>query len=122
MPRTLFTNVLIFDGTGKSSYPGEVLLQGNRIKAVVEGTDQIDQSLAEEVVDEPLHDLPEGLDTSPIRLQSHDAVIEKEDGILIRVVRGLHGELVDRIGLHGGITLLGDLWRLRGKRGGGEQE
>ena len=45
MPRTLFTNVLIFDGTGKSSYPGEVLLQGNRIKAVVKGKDQIDRSL-----------------------------------------------------------------------------
>ena len=51
MPRTLFTNILIFDGTGKSSYPGEVLLQGNRIKAVVKGKDQIDRSLAEEVVD-----------------------------------------------------------------------
>ena len=51
MPRILFTNVLIFDGTGKSSYPGEVLLQGNRIKAVVKGKDQIDRSLAEEVVD-----------------------------------------------------------------------
>ena len=51
MPRTLFTNVLIFDGTGKSSYPGEVLLQGNRIKAVVKAKDQIDRSLAEEIVD-----------------------------------------------------------------------
>ena len=51
MPRTLFTNVLIFDGSGQSSFPGEVLVQGNRIKTVAKGKDQIDRSLAEEVVD-----------------------------------------------------------------------
>ncbi len=34
MPRTLFTNVMIFEGTGKDVTPGEVLVQGNRINAV----------------------------------------------------------------------------------------
>jgi imidazolonepropionase-like amidohydrolase len=51
MPRILFTNVAIFDGTGALPYPGEVLLQGNRIKAVARGRGQIDRAEAEEVVD-----------------------------------------------------------------------
>ena len=51
MPRTLFTNVSVFDGSGQSSFPGEVLVQGNRIRTVAKGNDQIDSSLAEEVVD-----------------------------------------------------------------------
>ena len=34
MPRTLFTDVMIFEGTGKQLTPGEVLVQGNRIHAV----------------------------------------------------------------------------------------
>ena len=34
MSRTLFTNVMIFEGTSKDLTPGEVLVQGNRIHAV----------------------------------------------------------------------------------------
>ncbi len=34
MPRMLFTDVMIFEGTGKDLAPGEVLVQGNRIHAV----------------------------------------------------------------------------------------
>ncbi len=34
MPRTLFTNVMIFEGTTKDLAPGEVLVQGNRIHTV----------------------------------------------------------------------------------------
>ena len=34
MSRTLFTDVMIFEGTGKDLAPGEVLVQGNRIHAV----------------------------------------------------------------------------------------
>ena len=34
MARTLFKNVMIFEGTGKTLVPGEVLVQGNRIQAV----------------------------------------------------------------------------------------
>ena len=33
MSRTLFTNVNIFDGSGSKLFPGQVLVQGNRIKA-----------------------------------------------------------------------------------------
>jgi imidazolonepropionase-like amidohydrolase len=34
MARTLFTNTMIFEGTGKTLVPGEVLVQGNRIHSV----------------------------------------------------------------------------------------
>ena len=34
MDRTLFTNVSILDCTGAAPYPGEVLVEGNRIKQV----------------------------------------------------------------------------------------
>lgn len=34
MAKTLFKNVMIFEGTGKALVPGEVLVQGNRIQAV----------------------------------------------------------------------------------------
>jgi imidazolonepropionase-like amidohydrolase len=33
----LFTNVRIFDGTGALPYPGEVLVQGNRISRISRG-------------------------------------------------------------------------------------
>jgi imidazolonepropionase-like amidohydrolase len=51
MARTLFTNIAIFDGNGEMPFPGEVLVQGNRIKAVAKGKDQLDRNQAEEVVD-----------------------------------------------------------------------
>ena len=34
MKPQLFTNVQIFDGTGAQPFPGEVLVDGNRIKTV----------------------------------------------------------------------------------------
>jgi imidazolonepropionase-like amidohydrolase len=37
MTSVLFTNVRIFDGTGTLSYPGEVLVQGNRISRISRG-------------------------------------------------------------------------------------
>ena len=37
MKPQLFTNVGIFDGTGDDIYPGEVLVEGNRIKKVARG-------------------------------------------------------------------------------------
>ena len=40
MANQLFTNVKIFDGSGKAPFPGEVLVQGNRIKTVAKGRDQ----------------------------------------------------------------------------------
>ncbi|MCZ6774648.1 MAG: amidohydrolase family protein [Proteobacteria bacterium] len=41
MANILFTNVLVFDGTGSDPFPGEVLVQGNRIQTVAKGGDQI---------------------------------------------------------------------------------
>ena len=37
MANQLFTNVTIFDASGRAPFPGEVLIQGNRIKKVAEG-------------------------------------------------------------------------------------
>src|SRR5260370_3284211 len=37
MTSVLFTNVRIFDGTGVLAYPGEVLVQGNRISRIARG-------------------------------------------------------------------------------------
>ena len=37
MGNVLFTNVRIFDGSGAAPYPGEVLVQGNRISRVARG-------------------------------------------------------------------------------------
>ena len=37
MTSVLFTNVRIIDGTGDAAYPGEVLVQGNRIARVARG-------------------------------------------------------------------------------------
>lgn len=41
MNAKLFTNVMIFDGTGSGLFPGEVLVEGNRIKKVAKGAGQI---------------------------------------------------------------------------------
>lgn len=41
MSLTLFTHAIIFDGSGRAPFAGEVLVSGNRIAAVVEGTKQI---------------------------------------------------------------------------------
>ncbi|MGC3980634.1 MAG: amidohydrolase family protein [Steroidobacteraceae bacterium] len=47
MSLTLFTNVRIFDGTGMDLFPGEVLVEGNRIKAVSKAGERIDRTGAE---------------------------------------------------------------------------
>lgn len=41
MSNTLFTNVRILDSTDRQPYPGDVLVQGNRIKRVAEGVGSI---------------------------------------------------------------------------------
>lgn len=41
MANTLFTNVQIFDGTSRYLTPGEVLVQGNRVKAVAQPGEQL---------------------------------------------------------------------------------
>lgn len=47
MSRTLFTNVSIFDGTGSMPFPGEVLVEGNRITKIAKGNEHIDSAGAE---------------------------------------------------------------------------
>jgi imidazolonepropionase-like amidohydrolase len=42
MKATLITNVTIFDGTGAALFPGEVLVEGNRIKAVAKGAERVE--------------------------------------------------------------------------------
>ncbi len=49
MGRKLFKNVMIFDGTGKKSYAGEVLVQGNQINKVAKGKGQIEAGDADVV-------------------------------------------------------------------------
>jgi imidazolonepropionase-like amidohydrolase len=50
MTRTLLTNVKIFDGTGAPSFAGEVLVEGNRIRAVRKAGAAPERG-AEEIVD-----------------------------------------------------------------------
>jgi imidazolonepropionase-like amidohydrolase len=47
----LFTNIIIFDGTGSDPFPGEVLVVGNRIETVAGGSDRIARTEAMEIVD-----------------------------------------------------------------------
>ncbi len=37
MSATIFTNVMIFDGSGSDPFPGEVMVEGNRIRKVTSG-------------------------------------------------------------------------------------
>jgi imidazolonepropionase-like amidohydrolase len=47
MSNTVFTNVRILDGSGEQPYSGEVLIQGNRIKAIARGNDKVARDNAE---------------------------------------------------------------------------
>jgi len=49
MARTLLSNVSIFDGSGADLFPGEVLVDGNRIEAVAKAPERLDRSGAEVV-------------------------------------------------------------------------
>jgi len=49
VPRTLIANASIFDGTGGAAFPGEVLIEGNRITAVAKGGEHIDAPDAERI-------------------------------------------------------------------------
>ncbi|MEZ5667063.1 MAG: amidohydrolase family protein [Alphaproteobacteria bacterium] len=46
MPQTLFTNVSIIDGSGAEPFAGQVLVQGNRIKAVAKANERVDHDNA----------------------------------------------------------------------------
>ncbi len=47
MPQTLFTNVQVLDGSGSEPFPGQVLVQGNRIKAVAPASETVAHDNAE---------------------------------------------------------------------------
>ena len=49
MPQTVFSNVMIFDGSGKKPFAGEVLVQGNRIGRVARGAGKIKANGAKRV-------------------------------------------------------------------------
>lgn len=51
MKPQLYTNVAIFDGSGSASYPGEVLVEGNLIRAVTPGAKKIPREPHMEVID-----------------------------------------------------------------------
>jgi imidazolonepropionase-like amidohydrolase len=51
MTSYLFRNVTIWDGIDDAAYPGEVLVEGNRIKVVARGAGQISGENAAEVID-----------------------------------------------------------------------
>ena len=51
MPATLLRNVAVWDAIADDPYPGEVLIDGNRITAVARAPDQIDRTRAATVID-----------------------------------------------------------------------
>ena len=51
MGAVLLTDVVVLDGSGAEPCPGEVLVQGNRIRAVAKGRGQIARERAAEVID-----------------------------------------------------------------------
>jgi imidazolonepropionase-like amidohydrolase len=51
MSAILFVNAAIFDGSGADLYPGEVLIEGNRITAVARDGERIDRQRVADVVD-----------------------------------------------------------------------
>jgi imidazolonepropionase-like amidohydrolase len=51
MCAVLLKNVMVWDGENDAAYPGEVLVEGNRIKAVAQGTGQIAAERAAEAID-----------------------------------------------------------------------
>jgi imidazolonepropionase-like amidohydrolase len=51
MSALLIVNALIWDGNNDDAYPGEVLIEGNRIRAVAKGAGQIARERAAEILD-----------------------------------------------------------------------
>ena len=51
MTATVFTNVMIFDGSGSDPFPGEVLVEGNRIRKVTSGEQRIVREEGVELID-----------------------------------------------------------------------
>src|SRR5256885_274662 len=48
---TLVSNAMIWDGDSDARFTGEVLVEGNRIKAVARGSNQIARDRASDIID-----------------------------------------------------------------------
>jgi len=48
---TLIRDAMVWDATDASAFPGEILIEGNRIRAVARGHDQIDRTRAASMID-----------------------------------------------------------------------
>jgi imidazolonepropionase-like amidohydrolase len=79
MGQTLFTNVRIFDGSGKKLFPGEVLIQGNRIQKVAKNKSKITAEGAK-VVDGGGATLMPGLTEAHMHMSYTDCAQLKEIG------------------------------------------
>ena len=62
-----------------------------------------------------LHDLTIGAAAPPVCFEPDHAIVEQIDVVVIRIVGGIHGELVDRIVAHRGIARRRDMRSLRGE-------
>jgi imidazolonepropionase-like amidohydrolase len=73
MDRTLFRNATIWDGTGAPSFPGDVLVEGRRIRAVARQTGQLSAEGAH-VIDADGLTLMPGMTEGHAHLSFHAAV------------------------------------------------
>lgn len=92
MTHLLFSNVQIFDGSGASRFPGEVLVEGARIRAVVRGTDRLPREGAQ-VVDGGGATLMPGLIESHAHLtfpSAFDRVYPQPMSVGLRIPREQH--------------------------------
>lgn len=90
----LITNVLVFDGTGSDLYPGEVLIDRNRIVTVARGHDQIDRT-GHEIVDGGGATLMPGMVESHTHLAfcstvDHETRLHKDLSLDERLLRTVH--------------------------------
>jgi imidazolonepropionase-like amidohydrolase len=75
MSRTLFTNVSVLDCTGADPFAGQVLVEGNRIKAVAKAKDKVAGSETAEFVDGAGATLMPGL----VEAHSHLTFLDTSD-------------------------------------------
>jgi imidazolonepropionase-like amidohydrolase len=80
MKPQLYTNVRVFDGTGSDSYRGEVLVDGNLIRAVVPDTQKINRESNMEIIDGGGNTLMPGLCEAHAHISYNNFTSAKEVG------------------------------------------
>jgi imidazolonepropionase-like amidohydrolase len=80
MKPQLYTNVRVFDGTGSESYRGEVLVDGNLIRAVAPGTQKITRESDMEIIDGGGNTLMPGLCEAHAHITYNNFASAKEVG------------------------------------------